>query len=152
MRHWSARIATGELRGPMPDRAFCMLLLQPFSHNINLVAAAQRGIQMAYRKRTLEMQADTIEAVLARNKVSARVKGGVVTPRFVQFHISTEVGAKVKQVTSLADEIALALGKREARIYRKGAAINVEVPRSQIEPVRLLPLCARLAAAPASYA
>jgi DNA segregation ATPase FtsK/SpoIIIE, S-DNA-T family len=104
---------------------------------------------MAYRKRTLEMQADTIEAVLARNKVSARVKGGVVTPRFVQFHISTEVGAKVKQVTSLADEIALALGKREARIYRKGSAINVEVPRSQIEPVRLLPLCARLAAAPA---
>jgi DNA segregation ATPase FtsK/SpoIIIE, S-DNA-T family len=104
---------------------------------------------MAYRKRTLEMQADTIEAVMARHKVAGRVKGGVVTPRFVQFQISTEVGARVKQMTSLADEFALALGKREARVYRKGGAINVEIPRAKAEPVRLLPLCSRLATAPA---
>lgn len=108
----------------------------------------QKGFNMAFRKRTLEMQADTIDAVLARHKVAGRVKGGVVTPRFVQFHIGTEIGAKVKQVTNLADEIALALGKREARVYRKDGAINVEVPRSQAEPVRLLPLCSRLATAP----
>lgn len=104
---------------------------------------------MAYRKRTLEMQADTIEAVMARHKVAGRVKGGVVTPRFVQFQISTEVGAKVKQVTSLADEFALALGKREARVYRKDGAINVEIPRAKMEPIRLLPLCSRLATVPA---
>src|SRR5688572_9773659 len=104
---------------------------------------------MAYRKRTLEMQADTIEAVMARHKVAGRVKGGVVTPRFVQFQISTEIGAKVKQVTNLADEFALALGKREARVYRKDGAINVEVPRVKMEPVRLLPLCSRLATVPA---
>ncbi len=103
---------------------------------------------MAYRKRTLEMQADTIEAVMARNKVAGRVKGGVVTPRFIQFQISTEVGAKVKQVTNLADEFALALGKREARVYRKNGAINVEIPRSKMEPIRLLPLCSRLATVP----
>jgi S-DNA-T family DNA segregation ATPase FtsK/SpoIIIE len=104
---------------------------------------------MAYRKRTLEMQADTIEAVMARHKVAGRVKGGIVTPRFVQFQISTEVGAKVKQVTSLADEFALALGKREARVYRKDGDINVEIPRVKMEPIRLLPLCSRLAAVPA---
>jgi S-DNA-T family DNA segregation ATPase FtsK/SpoIIIE len=104
---------------------------------------------MAYRRRTLEMQADTIEAVMARNKVAGRVKGGVVTPRFVQFQISTDVGAKVKQVTNLADEFALALGKREARVYRKDGAINVEIPRAEMEPIRLLPLCSRLATLPA---
>jgi S-DNA-T family DNA segregation ATPase FtsK/SpoIIIE len=103
---------------------------------------------MAYRRRTLEMQADTIEAVMARHKVAGRVKGGTVTPRFVQFQISTEVGAKVKQVTNLADEFALALGKREARVYRKDGAINVEIPRSKSDPIRLLPLCAQLATVP----
>ncbi len=107
---------------------------------------------MAYRRRTLEMQADTIEAVMARHKVGGRVKGGVVTPRFVQFQIATDVGAKVKQVTNLADEFALALGKREARVYRKGGAINVEIPRTKMEPVRLLPLCSRLATVPAMAA
>jgi S-DNA-T family DNA segregation ATPase FtsK/SpoIIIE len=40
------------------------------------------------------------------------------------------------------------LGKREARIYRKGSAIHVEVPRAKTEPVRLLPLCNQLAVAP----
>ena len=104
---------------------------------------------MGYHRRTLEMQADTIEAVMARHKVNGRVKGGVVTPRFVQFQISTEVGAKVKQVTGLADEFAMALGKREARVYRKDGAINVEIPRIKTEPVRLLPLCSKLAAVPA---
>ena len=104
---------------------------------------------MAYRRRTLEMQADTIEAVMARHKVGGRVKGGVITPRFVQFQISTEIGAKVKQVTNLADEFALALGKREARVYRKDGAINVEIPRVKMDPIRLLPLCSRLATVPA---
>jgi S-DNA-T family DNA segregation ATPase FtsK/SpoIIIE len=55
----------------------------------------------------------------------------------------------VKQVTNLADEFALALGKREARVYRKDGAINVEIPRAKTEPVRLLPLCSRLATMPA---
>jgi S-DNA-T family DNA segregation ATPase FtsK/SpoIIIE len=100
------------------------------------------------RRRTLEMQADCIEAVLARHKVAGRVKGGVVTPRYVQFQVATEIGAKVNKVASLAEEIAMALGKREARIYRKGSTINVEVPRTRTEPVRLLPLCSQLASVP----
>lgn len=103
---------------------------------------------MAYRRRTLELQADTIEAVLSQHKVPARVRGGTVTPRYVQFQLTTELGTKIKQVTGLSEEIALALGKREARIYRKQGAINVEVPRSKAEPVRLLPLCKRLSVVP----
>ncbi len=103
---------------------------------------------MAYRKRTLEMQANCIEAVLARHKVAAKVRGGVVTPRFVQFQVAAQSGTKVKQVANLSEEIAMALGKREARIYRDGAAINVEVPRTKSEPVRLLPLCNRVAKVP----
>ncbi|MDI9548265.1 MAG: DNA translocase FtsK [Chloroflexota bacterium] len=107
---------------------------------------------MSYRRRTLEMQADQIEAVLSKHKVNGRVEGGIVTPRFVQFRIHMDVGTKVKQVANLAEEIAMALGKREARVYRKGSAINVEVPRTKPEPVRLIPLCNRIATAPPNTA
>ena len=103
---------------------------------------------MAYRRRTLEMQANQIEAVLAQHKVAGHVRGGTVTPRFVRFEIVTEMGAKISKVTSLADEIALALDKRQARIFREGGSIQVEVPRSQSDPVRLLPLCGQLRQVP----
>ena len=103
---------------------------------------------MAYRRRTLEMQADRIEAVLAQHKVEGRVQGGVVTPRFVQYQVSLQVGSRVKNVKNLAEEIALALGKREARVYRNGSTVNVEVPRMTAEPVRLIPLTNRIRRVP----
>jgi S-DNA-T family DNA segregation ATPase FtsK/SpoIIIE len=103
---------------------------------------------MAYRRRTLEMQANQIEAVLAQHKVAGHVRGGTVTPRFVRFEIVTDLGAKITKVTSLADEIAMALDKRQARIFREGGSIQVELPRSQSDPVRLLPLCGQLRQVP----
>ena len=103
---------------------------------------------MTNRRRTLEMQADRIEAVLARHRVPARVDGGVVTPRYVRFDVTPEAGVRVGKITSMAEEIALALDKRNARVYREGATIHVEVPRNQAEPVRLLPLCGRVSMVP----
>ena len=99
---------------------------------------------MAYRRRTLEMQANQIEAVLAKHKVSSRVRGGTVTPRYVRFHLVAETGTRVAKVAQLTEEIAMALGERNARIVRRGGEINVEIPNHAPEPVRLLPLCARL--------
>ncbi|MCL4858693.1 MAG: DUF87 domain-containing protein [Caldilineaceae bacterium] len=103
---------------------------------------------MRARNRKLDMQADRIEAVLAQHKVNVRVEGGVVTPRYIRFDMRPQLGTKVRQVASLAEEIAMALGKRDARIVRNGAAISVEVARNRAEPVRLLPLCSRLPAMP----
>ena len=71
-----------------------------------------------------------------------------MTPRFIQFQVKPSAGTKVRKVQSLSEEIALELGTREARIYRSGKEINVEVPREEPEPVRLLPLCQRLAFVP----
>ena len=103
---------------------------------------------MGNRSRTLEMQADRIEAVLARHRVQARVEGGTVTPRFIRFRLVADGSTRVNKITALADEIAMELDRREARVYREGAAIQVEVPRTQPAPVRLLPLCDRLGMAP----
>lgn len=90
------------------------------------------------------MQANQIEAVLAKHKVSSRVRGGTVTPRYVRFHLVADAGTRVAKVAQLTEEIAMALGERNARIYRRGGEINVEIPNHESETVRLLPLCERL--------
>ncbi len=100
------------------------------------------------RRRQLEMQSDRIEAVLASHKVAGRVWGATITPRFIRFQVTTAMGTKVNKVSDLSEEIALSLGVRSARVYRKQGAIQVEVPREQPEPVRLLPLCQRIGEAP----
>ncbi|MFN8440508.1 MAG: DNA translocase FtsK [Caldilineaceae bacterium] len=103
---------------------------------------------MAQQRRTLEMQADRIEMILERHKVKARVNGGTVTPRYVRFDVSASEGTKIDKVKALAEEIAMALGKREARIYRQGGGLHVEVPHDTPEAVRLLPLCQRITHVP----
>ncbi len=104
------------------------------------------------RHRQLEMQSDRIEAVLASHKVAGRVWGATITPRFIRFQVTTALGTKVNKVSDLSEEIALSLGVRSARVYRKQGAIQVEVPRDRPEPVRLLPLCQRIGEAPPATA
>lgn len=107
---------------------------------------------MSPGKKMLEYQADAIENVLLQHKMGGRVRGGTVTPRFVQFKLAPQLGTRVSKVAALAEEIALALGVREARVYRNGGDINVEVPRDEAEPVRLLALAEQIASPPAATA
>jgi S-DNA-T family DNA segregation ATPase FtsK/SpoIIIE len=59
--------------------------------------------------------------------------------------VSTPLGVKVKQVSGLAEELALSLGVSSCRVYRDGGEVQVEVPRAGGQTVRLLDLCRRLA-------
>ncbi len=92
----------------------------------------------------LHHQADKIEWVLATHKAPARVTGGRVTPRTIQFHVSPSATTKVGKVENLAEEIALALNAPSARISRSNGQINIEIPRDDVQPLRLLDLCAQL--------
>jgi len=92
----------------------------------------------------LEFQADRIETVLALNKVPARVTGGTVTPRWVRFQVLPAVGAKISKIKRLSEEMAAALDAPSCRVSRRGAAVAVEVPREDPQPVRLFPLCRQL--------
>lgn len=74
---------------------------------------------MPIRRGALEAQADRIEAILAQHRVPGQIDGGVVTPRMVQYHLCTPLGVKVGKVAALAEELALALGCRDVRIYRR---------------------------------
>lgn len=100
------------------------------------------------QRRALEERANRIEGLLARHKIRGYIQGGTVTPRVISFEFVAAVGTKVSKVSALAEEIALTLGCRETRIYRKNGVICIEVPRSNPTPVRLLPLCRQLRAIP----
>ena len=95
-------------------------------------------------RQKLEFQSDRIEAVLTLHKVPARVTGGTVTPRWVRFQVLPAVGAKISKIKGLSEELAAALDARTCRVSRRGAAVAVEVPREDPQPVRLLPLFRQL--------
>jgi S-DNA-T family DNA segregation ATPase FtsK/SpoIIIE len=96
------------------------------------------------QRRELEAKADAIEMVLHEHKAPARVTGGHVTPRWVQFLLQTNPGVKISRVESLSREIAVALGAPTARVTTQGNAVRIEVPRNDPQPLKLLPLCARI--------
>ncbi len=95
-------------------------------------------------RKKLEFQADRIEAVLSLHKVPARVTGGTVTPRWVRFQVLPAIGAKISRIKNLSEELAAALDAPSCRVSRRGAAVAVEVPRDDPQPVRLLPLFRQL--------
>lgn len=88
----------------------------------------------------LEFQADRIERVLGVHKIPARVTGGTVTPRWVRFQVLPAVGAKISKIGRLSEELAAALDATNCRIARRGATVDVEIPRDDPQLVRLLPL------------
>ena len=66
-------------------------------------------------RQRLHYQADQIEWLLATHKAPARVTGGRVTPRTIQFHLTPAPTTKISRVENLAEEIALALKVSSAR-------------------------------------
>lgn len=99
-------------------------------------------------RQVLNYQADRIEDVLSSHRLPSRVCGGLVTPRFVRFRLSIPMGARVRQVSDLAEEMALSLGVPSCRVFRQGGDLHVEVPRERGEAVRLVPLCRQLSRVP----
>jgi S-DNA-T family DNA segregation ATPase FtsK/SpoIIIE len=103
---------------------------------------------MGTKQKDLELQSDRIEMVLANYKAPARVTGGVVTPRMVQFHLAPAAGTRISKMQALADELALALGVTYVRVSRRGGNVQLDVPRHEAgsgqSRVKLLSLMARL--------
>jgi S-DNA-T family DNA segregation ATPase FtsK/SpoIIIE len=96
----------------------------------------------------LEQQADCIEAVLASHQVEAVVSGGSVSPRWIRFNVLPALGTKIGKISSLSDEIAMAIGAPGVRVTRSGGVLAVEVQREYPEPVRLLALLEEMPSMP----
>ncbi len=95
-------------------------------------------------KRLLNFQADKIEMVLAAHRAPARVWGGRLTPRTIQFHLAPAANTKLTKLEALTEEVALALGTSSARLTRTNGTLSLEVPRSDSRFVSLAELTARL--------
>lgn len=95
-------------------------------------------------KQVLNLQADKIEMILAAHKAPARVWGGRLTPRTVQFHLAPAAHTKLSKLETLTEEIALALGAPSARLTRVNGTLSLEVPRHDARWVLLDELEARI--------
>lgn len=92
----------------------------------------------------LNLQADKIEMVLAAHRAQARVWGGRLTPRTIQFHLAPAATTKLAKLEALTEEIALALGASAARLTRSNGTLSVEVARPDSRFISLIDLNARL--------
>ncbi len=95
-------------------------------------------------QRTLDLQADRIEMVLASHRIQARVRGGRITPSAIKFELVTPLGTRVRKVSTLAEELALALGVPHVHVRRHRGYIEIEIPRTDRKPVPLDRLLARV--------
>jgi S-DNA-T family DNA segregation ATPase FtsK/SpoIIIE len=100
------------------------------------------------RRQLLDLQANRIEEVLSEHHLPTRVWGGTVTPRFVRFCLSPQMGVRVSRIKALSEELALALDARSCRVSRRAGALHVEVPRENPATVELLALCRRIHSMP----
>lgn len=96
-------------------------------------------------KRELDFQADKIEMVLTSHKAPARVWGGRMTARTIQFHLAPAANTRLSKLESLTEEVALALGTPTARLTRNNGTLSIEVPRRDARFVSLSELDAQLA-------
>ncbi len=95
-------------------------------------------------QRLLNFQADKIEMVLAAHKAPARVWGGRLTPRTIQFHLAPAATTRLTKLEQLTPEVALALGAPSARLTPTHGTLSLEVPRPDLQTVTLLDLAQQL--------
>ncbi len=97
----------------------------------------------------LDSQADKIEMVLAAHRAPARVWGGRMTSRTIQFHLAPVAGTRLNRLQALTEEVAFALGASSVRLTRNQGTLSLEVPRHDAQFVSLIDLAARLRNDPA---
>lgn len=95
-------------------------------------------------RKQLDEKADLLESVLRDHGANARVTGGNVTPRWIQFNMLPDPGVKISKIEALHREIAVALDADKARVTTAGKDIRIEVPRSDPSPVALMRMMPRL--------
>ncbi len=92
----------------------------------------------------LNLQADKIEMVLAAHRAHARVWGGRLTPRTVQFHLAPAANTKLYRLNGLTEEVAFALGVPNTRLTRSAGMLSLEIPRNDSKFVSLAKLSRKL--------
>jgi DNA segregation ATPase FtsK/SpoIIIE-like protein len=91
---------------------------------------------------TLELYANQIEAVFLRHAISARVSGGVVKPRALQFVLAGVEDPT--QITPLVDDLASALRSERIGVTRLlDGHVAIQIRRAGAPPVMLFALLSK---------
>ena len=114
----------------------------------NAPVAEEQAQREQNMRQVLEFQADQIELVLSSHKAPGRVTGGTVTPRWISYQVWPEMTSKISKIVGLSEELALRLGAAQVRVSRQGASVQVDVPRSDGQVVRLPGLLKKLGTIP----
>lgn len=85
-------------------------------------------------------QADILNETFKAFNVDAQVKDWTVGPTVTQFEVTLALGVKVSKITSLADDLKLALAAKDIRIEAPIAgksSVGIEIPNKFSRPVML---------------
>lgn len=82
-------------------------------------------------KKMLELQADLIEKTLWDFGLNAQIFAGQVLPRLVVYQVQLGRGQRLRDLTCLHTEIAIALQVPGVLINRRDGAVRIEVPRAK---------------------
>ncbi|MCJ7729624.1 MAG: hypothetical protein MUO27_07080, partial [Sedimentisphaerales bacterium] len=94
----------------------------------------------AVQEKVVKAKAVALEGLLGEFDISARVVAAETGPVVTMFELQLAAGVKVSQISSLANDIARALGVGAVRVVAPLAGrhtIGVEVPNSEKERVRM---------------
>lgn len=84
-----------------------------------------------------ELMAARIESVFGAHHIQARVWEARVTPRFVNFKVTSAIINSASKVKNLPEDMALHLGVKNVRITRDGGVWVIQVPRETSRLVTL---------------
>ena len=106
---------------------------------LDLLAEPETGFS-AIQSRMVEHKADSLEAALKEFGVEAEVVNAEPGPAITMYELELAKGIKVNQISTLANDMARALGSGTVRVVAPlpgKHTIGIEVPNSQRETVRL---------------
>jgi hypothetical protein len=83
----------------------------------------------ATKRQMLERLADRIEATLARHKISIRITGGQLSPRWIQFQALPAPGTWLTRLEAMVDVLAAAVDLETCHITTQCGLVLIEIPR-----------------------
>jgi len=94
----------------------------------------------AVQEKVVKAKATTLEKLLAEFNITAHVVAAETGPVVTMFELELAAGVKVSQISTLANDMARALGAGAVRVVaplRGKHTIGIEVPNSEKEKVRM---------------
>jgi hypothetical protein len=86
----------------------------------------------ATTRQMLERLADRIEATLAGHKLSVRITGGQIPPRWIQFRALPALGTRITRLEAMVDVLASAVDVETCHITTQRGLVLIEIPRPDV--------------------